>query len=427
MSTSADRLAAAGLAGLALGLVPGAGAAAADFKPGLEVIQHAALGLEGEDADMARLEILPKLDVRFDGGWRADIALRIEASGADVGLGSDITYADISRPLSLGPDAQAEIEEATLSWRQRSTRLTFGKQTMAWGVLDGLQVTDRFDAVRRREAVFIDQRPDRIARWGARAEFDAAGVRWDLAAHLDGTADQFARPGETYAVAAPRLRAGLPAGAPLPNLVGKPSGEPTLGVRAERRFGASDASVLVIHGPDTEPVFRPDPAGVALEYDTRTLVGATWQTSSGPRVWRLEAAWIGDQSVNLQGPGLADGERDRWLAGGGLDWSLPDNTLLNVQLAADHVEGEGLVRPSTDVIGTMKLRKPLANERWTLGAEVLGSLSDGDGAVRPSAAWQVSDEVRLEAGADVVWGDADGLFGQYEDADRVWLRARWSI
>lgn len=427
MSAKSRHWTAAALVGVAFAGAPAATADSPELRAGLEVVQKVAVGFGDDTADLLRIEIYPQLEARFQGGWRANIALRIEAAAGDVGLGTDTTYSDASRPLSVGPDGRVEIDEATLSWRQRSTRLTLGKQALAWGVLDGLQVTDRFDAVRRREAVFIDQRPDRISRWGARAEFEAAGLRWDIAGLIDGTADQLAQPGDSYSVGAPRLRAGLPPVAPLPDLAVETSSAPTIGVRVARSFGSSDASLLVIHGPDTEPVFRPTPTGVQLDYDTRTLIGATWQATAGARVWRVEGAFIADQPVNLEGPTLPTDDRQRWLAGVAVDWDLRDGVFLNAQIGADHVEGDGLVRPNTDVIATLKAQKRLANDAWTLSAELLGSLSDGDGTFRPAAAWQFSDTLALQAGLDLVWGDQGGLFGQFENTDRLWLKATWSI
>lgn len=393
----------------------------------LEAVQTLATGIDDGEADFAKLEIRPDFNVRFNRAWRADVALRFEGATGDTGLGSVETYGDVSRPLTLGPDARIEIDEATLSWRKRSSRLTLGKQTFAWGVLDGLQVTDRFDAVRRREAVFTEQRPQRISKWGARAEFNRAGVRWDIAASFDGTSDQPANPGDTYAVRAPRFRAGVPAGAPLPDLRVVTPDEPTLGIRGSRRIGGSDFSALVIHGPDTEPVFRPASTGVTLEYDMRTLVGATWQTSAGARVWRVETAWVPDQPVNLEGPSLATDTRSRWLAGAGVDWDLPNDLFLNAQLGVDHVDGDELVRPNTDVISTLRIQRSFSNQTWNASAELLGSLTDGDGTFRPALSWQANDRLRLQAGLDLVWGDEDGIFGQFRDTDRAWFKVRWMV
>ncbi len=410
-----------------LALAPTAGADELKLNHSVEVTQEIALGFGDVDADLFRLGIKPKLNARMGRSWRADLDFRLEGAIGNLGLGTATTYADISRPLILGPDARVEIDTATLSWRSRATRLTLGKQSVPWGVLDGLQVTDRFDATRRREAVFIEYRPDRLSRWGGRAEFDWAGLRWDAAMALDGTVDQLARPGETFAPAAPRYRGGLQSGAPTPDVSVDVPDQLTIGLKAARRFGASDASFLVIDGPDTEPAVEARPGGVGLTYETRTLLGATWQRGAGSKVWRVEAAWVPDQPVNVEAPVPVVETRERWLAGLGLDWDMPAGTFLNVQIGVDHIEGEGLVRPATDVIATLRVQKSLANDTWKMSAEMLGSLSDGDGTFRPAVSWQMGDQFRLTGGIDIIWGDEKGLFGQFAGADRAWLRASWAI
>ena len=397
------------------------------WNPSLEASYKLAYGLETDQADQSYLQLKPKVTARWNRHWKASLALRAEAAFDNTGLGSLDTFDGHSRPLELGRDGRVEIEEATLSWRRRATRVTLGKQTFAWGVLDGLQVTDRFDAVRRREAVFTEQRPERLSKWGARAEFDLAGTRMDVATAFDGTADQLALPGEGFGVSASRFRAGLHAASPTPALSTQLSNDPTLGLRATRRFGESDASVLVIHGPDTEPVFMANGAGAALTYETRTLLGGTWQRSAGPRVWRVETAVVFDQPVNLKTLPLDTDTRQRWLGGVGLDWDLRDGAFLNAQLGVDHVEGENLVRPNTDVISTLKFQKSFSNQTWLASGEILSSLSDGDGTFRPALAWQVDDRRRLQAGADLIWGGRGGVFGQFKDTNRIWFKTTWSL
>ncbi|MEL7109786.1 MAG: DUF1302 domain-containing protein [Pseudomonadota bacterium] len=412
---------------LALAAACGAASQTLKLKPSLEASYKFAQGLDSSVADQSYIQVKPKITARWNRHWKAALAVRAEGAFDETGLGSVDTFDNHSKPLEFGRDGRLEIEEATLSWRKRSTRITLGKQTFAWGVLDGLQVTDRFDAVRRREAVFTDQRPERLSKWGARAEFDLAGTRLDIAAALDGSGDQLVTPGDSFSVRAPRFRAGLSIAAQTPDLSTDLSNNPTLGARAARRFGDSDASILVIHGPDTEPVFRTRPAGASLNYDTRTLLGATWQRSAGSRVWRVETALVFDQPVNLQSATLETDTRQRWLGGVGLDWDLRDGAFLNAQLGVDHIEGDNLVRPNTDVISTIKLQKSFSNQTWLASAEVISSLSDGDGTLRPALSWQVDDRHRLQIGADLIWGDREGLFGQFKDNNRVWVKTTWTL
>ncbi|MEQ8515799.1 MAG: hypothetical protein RIC38_09370, partial [Chromatocurvus sp.] len=287
----------------------------------------------------ARVTLLPETRVRMGRAWSAEGRLRLEAAASDTGLGTRETYSDLSHPWQFGNDVRLEIDAATLSWRRRATQLTLGKQTVAWGVLDGVQVTDRFDAVRRREAVFTPTRPERLSRWGARARLPLGDTRLDVAAAFEGSVNQLAREGDAYDIRAARSRGGLPAGIVPTSITVDTPDDPTLGLRTSRTIGASDTSVMIIHGPDTEPVFKAQGTGVRLSYPTRTLLGATWQRGAGARVWRLEAAYVPRQPVNRQpAPGLVTGRESRWLIGSGLDWSLPGAVFLNAQLAVDHID-----------------------------------------------------------------------------------------
>lgn len=392
----------------------------------LSAEQRLAVGFGDAETGQARLTLQSDLRLRFARSWGARVGLRLETAGADTGLGSRDTYRDVSRPLEIGDATRLELDEALVYWRRGRTRLTLGKQTFAWGVLDGLQVTDRLDAVRRRDAVFTPQRPERIARWGGRLETRVRGTRIDLVTLFDGSGDELALRGDAYEITAPRLRAGLPANAPLPPLSVDTSGDATLGLRARRRIGGHDLTVLALRGPDPEPVIATDANGVLLAYPTRSLYGLNWQRGEGSRVWRAELAWIPDQPVNLAAPLPTTVRRKRWIAGLGLDWDLRGGVLVNAQFALDRVRGDDLVRPELDQIVTLRAQRAFANDTWRWSVELLGSLSDGDGTFRPAIAWQASDTLRLSAGVDVVWGTREGLFGQFRDTDRLWLNARWA-
>lgn len=379
----------------------------------------------------SRLTLLPQSTFRSGRTWSGEVRLRLELTGSNTGLGTLETYDTFSEPWRLGEDARLEVDSAQLTWRQRNTLVTLGKQTVAWGVLDGVQVTDRFDAVRRREAIFTEQRPERLSRWGARLRFRWGETRIDTALALDGSVNQLANSGEVYDVRAPRFRGGLPASVVPASINVAVPDTATAGLRLERTFGSSDASVMVIHGPDTEPVFRSvNATGVELAYPTRTLFGATWQRAAGARVWRLEAAHVPQQPINYQaGPALATGRESRWLVGSGLDWSLPGGIFLNAQLAVDHISGDErpLTRPDTDVVATLRAQRSFSNDRWMMAAEILGTLSDGDGTFRPSLTWRPQDNLGIDVGADLTWGQEQDLIGQFEGASRVYIRLRKSF
>ncbi len=420
-------------AALVLGAVPGANAETLSGVLRIKAQSEAAIRIDDNAASLARINIQPRYLVRSTAGWRAEVSGRLVAADDETGLGTTETFSGASRPVDLGAHGRIELDRAFITLGTGDHRLTLGKQSLAWGILDGLQVTDRFDPINRTEGVFAETRPQRMARWGVRWQGRTAGAEFDAAAAFDPSVNQVPMAGDAFAPLAPRLRAGfLPGAATPPVAVSNRDNyvaDATYGLRITRNIGRSEASLVLISGPETEPVFAPviTPGGpvIELRYPRRTLIGATIERSDGGRVWRLEAAYTPDQPVNiLTALPLAATDRPRYLAGLGLDWSAPNEVFVNLQIGLDHIDAGGtrLVRPQTDVLATLRLQRAFRNERLWLKSELLSSLGGGDGAIRPWAEWRQSDTVLFSVGGDLIWGRQTGLFGQYQDQSRLWMR-----
>lgn len=400
------------------------------------------VGADGEEGRIAlsRLSLRSELRLRSGNDWAMELAGRLEAADDRTGLGTVKSYSPASRPLIEDDHLRLEIDRAVISRRFGANRLSIGKQTVPWGVLDGVQVTDRFDPVRRRDFVLTEVRPERLARWGVRWRHDGETLRADLAAALDPTVNQLAQAGDRFEPLAPRLRGGLPADLDSTGVELAQSDrdsywrDATYGLRLSRDLGRADASVLFLSGPETDPLLRladPDPQRpvIRLDYPRRKLYGATLEVPEGSRVWRLELAHVPDQPVNVESESpLSSDRRGRTLAGVGLDWNAPEGWFVNAQLAVDHLSSGAPepVRPQTDVITTLRAQRGFLQETVKVRSEILASLSDGDGAVRAALDWQQSDALRLSLGADWLFGSRDGLFGQYRDASQLWARMRFS-
>ena len=442
-SPGSARLAAATLAmGLILALKAGPVAAGLERVSQRTEIDYWA-GADGEEGRIAlsRLSLHSALRLRAGESWDIDLAGRVEAADDRTGLGTTRSYSPASRPLIDGEHVRLEIDQFVLSRRFGANRLSIGKQTLAWGVLDGIQITDRFDPVRRRDFVLTEFRPERLARWGLRWRHDGEGLRADLAVAFDPTVNQLAQAGDRFEPLAPRLRGGLSSDLDASNIDIIQSDrdrywrDATYGLRLSHAIGRADASLLFLSGPDPEPLLRvagidPERPTIELVYPRRKLIGATLEVPAGSRVWRVELAHIPDQPINLDSAlPLASDERGRSLAGLGLDWNAPEGWFVNAQLAVDRLSGcsPKAIRPQTDVIATLRAQRGFVQDTLKFRSEVLASLSDGDGVVRAALDWQISDPWRLSIGADWLFGTRAGLFGQYCDASQLWLRMRWSL
>ena len=402
-----------------------------------------------DDHSLSRFTLIPKAQWRFGSSWRAETSLRLEYADDDTGLGGVSGYSDASKPWLADRRARVELDRAHLTYRSGATRIRVGKQVTAWGVLDGLRITDRFDAVRRRDFVYTPIRPERIARWGIHARTDAGHWTVEMSAALDPTVSQQANLQDAYAPQATRFTGGLDITTLGPTALSfRTSGrnaygrDLTYGVRSSRDIGTGRLSLLAFRGPTTDPLIDWASAlpgsQIELRFPHRTLIGASFDYTLGGSVLRAELAVIPDQGVNVsptssdQNPDisrpaafdLAIDEQTRWLAGIGIDLNAPFGVFINAQLALDHMrEGDlSLVRPQTDLIGTLRAQRSFPQSGWRAQIEWLGSLTDGDGVVRPEVRHDVNSYLSLSLGGDFAFGDSQGIFGQFVPRNRAWLR-----
>jgi hypothetical protein len=104
----------------------------------------------------------------------------------------------------------------------------------------------------------------------------------------------------------------------------------------------------------------------------------------------------------------------------GFDWYGFTDTLLSTQIFQTYLDNHktGMIREELNTQITFLFKQDYMNE--TLHAEVLflHDIDYEDGMVRPKLTYEYSDEVNIYVGADVFYGDEDGLFGQFKETDR---------
>ena len=147
----------------------------------------------------------------------------------------------------------------------------------------------------------------------------------------------------------------------------------------------------------------------------------------------MEGAYIPEQPLNVVPTTptdlIADDTGKRLLVGAGMDWNGPGGVFVNAQMAVDHIDfdEDRLVRPETDSIYTIKLRKSFKNDLFKLNGEVLGSAVTGDGAVSADISYDLTDHIFVSFGTNLAFGNAEGTFGQFKNENRVWTRVRASF
>ena len=79
----------------------------------------------------------------------------------------------------------------------------------------------------------------------------------------------------------------------------------------------------------------------------------------------------------------------------------------------------GVIRDRLDTSASLLVRRNFDNE--TIVAETLWihNGNQGDGLIRPKIKYAWSDAITVWAGADLFYGNRNGLYGQFDKRDRV--------
>lgn len=394
-----------------------------------------ALVVAVDDSGLAKANLLiePETTIAIGSGIQAVMSLRIEAAGSETGTGARSGFSPISAPLVKGDDVRVEIDEFYLSIPVGTLEFRLGKQAISWGSIDGARVVDTVSPARLTEGLARDPRPDRIAIWAARMQAIIGRVDLDFVAAPDPTVNQLAEPNAAFFPQAPRFLAGLQPTGPLPPIArdnrGDLIGDATIGARLSHRFDATDLRVSFVRGIDQDgiPVF--DGQQIELRHPRRHTIGFEFVRQFGAVVGRLETAWTPDARFIVAGSlGTEIAEVDRFVGGIGADFSGPWGTYVNVQMIADHASSDRkLVRPATDVISTLRIQKDFDDNRHSLRAEWLNSLTDGDGMIRLEVLRRLDDRLSIFLGGDIFYGSARGIFGQFSEKSRLLSGVRFAL
>jgi hypothetical protein len=72
-----------------------------------------------------------------------------------------------------------------------------------------------------------------------------------------------------------------------------------------------------------------------------------------------------------------------------------------------------------DTNATLLVRRDFMNEALQAEILLIQSLNEGDGVLQASLEYEWRTSIRLKIGADIFYGNSQGLFGQFKKRDRV--------
>jgi len=312
-----------------------------------------------------------------------------------------------------------------------------GRQHIVWGEMVGLFFADVVSAKDLREFILPDFDTLRIPQWAGRAEYFKGDFHAEAIWIPVPSYDNIGKPGAEFFPAAPPPPPGFATLYDNEQFPERKLAHTNYGLRLSTLQNGWDVSGFYYRSMDTSATFyrqivtEPQPAFLfQARHDRISQVGGTVSKDLGPAVFKAEAVYTDGRRYNVLRIDDDDGvvKQNTLDVVGGLDFALPQDTRLNLQLF-DRV----FFNHDPDIIP--KRNEPgfsiLVNRKLgdKLEAEVLwiASLARTDWLLRPKIVWSFQPNWRLIFGLDIFEGPPLGFFGQYDNRDRVYTELRYSF
>lgn len=393
----------------------------------------------GGELQKNELSIEPRIDVRFTSGARLTGKVMVRSDFADnlePGQPTNDFRSAASSRWTPGDYVDVELRELFLDFDVGETLVRLGKQQVVWGQADGLRILDVINPLSYREFILPDFEDRRIPLWMVNAEVPVAGATLQFLWIPDQTYDEFPVAEGSYAFTAPRFRPALDDQEPAqlqslqkPNSVLKDS---DVGLRLSAFTGGWDLTANYLYHYQDQPVLELDRSSALTQviptYKRTHLAGVSASTAFGDFVFRGELGYSTDRyfTSNANARGV---EKSHELSGVlGLDYSGLTDTLISGQFFQSSISSsEGVLRAQHETSLSLLVRRDFANDTLTAGLLAIHNTNDSDGVVQLELSYQLTSDLTIAAGADVFYGTAEGLFGQFDERDRFTLRIVFSL
>lgn len=312
-----------------------------------------------------------------------------------------------------------------------------GRQQIVWGEMVGLFFADVVSAKDLREFILPDFDQIRIPQWAARAEYFKGDFHLEAIWIPVAGYDDIGKPGAEFFPAPPPPPPGYETQYENEQFPNRSLAHTNAGVRLSYLKDGWDMSGFWYGSMDAQPTFYRTIIGGArpayvyeARHDRIQQIGGTVSKDLGFGVFKAETVYTRGRSYNTLDPSDLDGvvRQNTLDVIGGLDFTLPSDTRLNVQLYNrtffDHDPG---IIPKRNEPGFTLLVNHKFGDR--LDAEVLWvrSLARDDWMLRPRLTWRFRPDWQWRLGVDIFEGPPLGLFGQFDDRDRVYSEVRYTF
>lgn len=306
-----------------------------------------------------------------------------------------------------------------------------GRQHVIWGEMVGLFFADVVSAKDQREFVLPSFDIIRIPQWAMRAEYSKNDVHAEVLWIPIPTLDEIGQPGSDFYPSPLQGTANFL----KEDRSGRNVGNSNYGLRLSHLKNGWDVSAFYYHSLDASSTFYrvsgpTEPLVFQARHDEIDQVGATLAKDFGSIVLKGELVYTDGRKFNVARPTAIDGlvrqnTLDYVL---GLDFSLPAEARLNLQFfqRVFFSHDPGIFTDRLENGASILLFGKLSQKLEAQGL-LIHSLNRSDWMFRPRLSWNFEKNWRWALGADVFGGQPTGLFGRFDQSDRVYTELRYSF
>ncbi|GAB3248812.1 DUF1302 domain-containing protein [Chitinimonas naiadis] len=340
------------------------------------------------------------------------------------------------RDVARNQRFEAALRENYLDFGTDEWEFRLGRQHVIWGEMVGLFFADVVSARDMREFILPEFDALRTPQWATRAEYFKDDFHAEFLWVPVASYDQIGKPGADF-YPYPPFPADVPVQFRAERRPNRNLANTNYGVRLSTLQGGWDVSGFAYSSMDVTPTFyreivaTPQPSLIyEARHDRIRQFGGTLAKDFGSFVLKSEAVYTRGRKLNVlrvnAENGLAPQNMLDWAVG--LDFTPQDDMRFNVQLfQRDIYSRDPDILPKQHESGYSLLLNYKFTDKLEAQAIWISSLNRTDWLLRPRLTWSFEKNWRLVLGSDVFKGPEQGLFGRFDQQDRVYSELRYSF
>ncbi|MER2539454.1 MAG: DUF1302 family protein [Azonexus sp.] len=330
----------------------------------------------------------------------------------------------------------AMLRENYVDYSAGNWDFRIGRQNVIWGEMVGLFFADVVSARDMSEFILPEFDQLRTPQWAARAEYFQDDFHAELLWIPVASYDNIGKPGAEFYPYQP-----VPPGF---NVRYQQEVRPehnadnmNYGLRLSTLKNGWDVSGFYYRSTDINQTFYRDVAIAPVptvtyqaRHDRISQFGGTLAKDFGDIVLKGETVYTKGRSFtslnSMDSDGVAQQNTVDWAAG--LDFTLPAESRLNVQVFQRqfmNYDPYNIADKRENGYSLLLNSKFFSN--WEAQALFISSANRSDWLFRPRAIWSFERNWRMVVGADIFNGPPMGMFGRYNQQDRVYSEVRYSF